>query len=191
LKDMRYRETQIIPGKNTFLHRCSVAVNMVLTEAEDPTVCVGCHYASLRACPRRQEAMRRGYLNSELCDRKQELTWRDRPEKICVDTVYDFSLRNCRRTLGVASYEKVTIYVESIYMKNRSKTAFVRRLIEIELHEMLHSVLDKFGFKWWRSEKRVKNATEKLLATLRPYMDDYWNMWYDSIPSPRSLAIGE
>jgi hypothetical protein len=160
---------------------------MVLTEAEDPIVCVGCHYASVRACPRRQEAMRRGYLSSDICHRKKEFTWRNRLEKIDVETKYEFSLRNCRRTLGVASYEKVTIYVESIYTKNRSKTAFVRRLMEIELHEMLHSVLDKLGFKWWRSEKRIKKGTEMLYEATRPYLDDYWSMWYDSVPGRKEL----
>jgi hypothetical protein len=131
--------------------------------------------------------MRRGYLNSDLCHRKKELLWRNRPEKIDVETKYEFSLRNCRRTLGVASYEKVTIYVESIYTKNRSKTAFVRRLIEIELHEMLHSVLDKLGFKWWRSEKHIKKGTEMLYEATRPYLDDYWGMWYDSVLGRKEL----
>ena len=160
---------------------------MVLTEAEDPIVCIGCQYGSVRACPRRQEAMRRGYIRSDQCHRKQEFVWRNRPEKIDVETRYDFSLRNCRRTLGVANYEKVTIYVESIYTKNRSKTAFVRRLIQIELHEMLHSVSDKLSFNWWRSEKRIKKGTEKLYEALRPYFDDYWNMWYELVPGRKEL----
>lgn len=109
--------------------------------------------------------------------------WRNRPEKVDAETKYDFSLRNCKRTLGVASYEKVTIYIESIYTKNSPKSNFIRRLLEIELHETLHSVLDKLGIKWWRSEKRIKIGTDMLYGAVRPYLDDYWNMWYDSVPS--------
>jgi hypothetical protein len=160
---------------------------MVLTEAGDPVVCIGCQYGSVRACPRRQEAMRRGHLSSDECNRKHELTWRNRPEKIDFETRYGFSLRNCRRTLGVANYEKVTVYVVSIYRKNRSKTSFVRRLIEIELHEMLHSVMDKLGFEWWRSEKRIKNGTARLYEALEPYLDGYWSMWYDMVPGRREM----
>ena len=131
--------------------------------------------------------MRRGLISSRQCARKRELIWRSRPEKINVHTKYNFCLRRCRRTLGVANYEKVTIYIASIYASNPSKRRFVRRLIEIEIHEMLHSVLDKLGIDWWRSEKRIKKGTDMLLESLRPYLDDYWGMWYQSIPPRRKL----
>jgi hypothetical protein len=156
---------------------------MVIIELEDPAICIGCEYGSVRACPMRQEAMHRGFISSYSCNRKEQLTWRNRPEKIEVETRYDFSLRNCRRTLGVANYEKVTIYVESIYIKNRSKSGFIRKLVEIELHEMLHSVLDKLGISWWRSEKRTKKGTDMLCKALQPYFADYVNMWNDMVPS--------
>jgi hypothetical protein len=162
-----------------------VAIKMMLVEPEDPVVCIGCQYGSVRACPRRQEAMRRGLISSQHCARKRELMWRSRPEKVDVETKYDFSLRNCRRILGVASYEKVRIYVAGIYAKNPSKQAFVRKLIELELHEMLHSVLDKLSIEWWRSEKRIKKGTDMLYGVLRPYLNDYWNMWYGSVPARR------
>jgi hypothetical protein len=113
--------------------------------------------------------------------------WRSRPEKVDVATRYDFSLRKCRRTLGVASYEKVRIYVESIYTENPTKRAFVLKLIEIELHEVLHSVLDKLGIEWWKSEKRIKKGTDMLLEASRPYLDDYWGMWYQTVPSKANL----
>jgi hypothetical protein len=111
--------------------------------------------------------------------------WRNRPEKVDVETKYDFSLRNCRRILGVASYEKVRIYVAGVYAKNPSKQVFVRKLIELELHEMLHSVLDKLSIEWWRSEKRIKKGTDMLYGVLRPYLDNYWDMWYGSVPARR------
>jgi hypothetical protein len=125
--------------------------------------------------------MRRGFLSSDHCHRKQQLIWRDRPEKADIETAYDFSLRNCRRTLGVASYEKVTVYIKSIYEKSSSKRTFIRKLIDIELHETLHSVLDKLGIKWWRSEKRIKKGTDMLHDALFPYFDDYWGMWWLSV----------
>jgi hypothetical protein len=160
---------------------------MVLIEPEDPPVCIGCQYSSIRACPRRQEAMRRGLISSQKCARKKELIWRSRPEKIDVETRYDFGLRNCRRTLGVASYEKVRIYVGSIYAHNPTKRAFVRMFIEIEVHEMLHAVLDKLSIDWWRSEKRVKKGTDMLLEALRPDLDQYWAMWYQTVPPTRRI----
>jgi hypothetical protein len=155
---------------------------MVPIEPEVPPVCIGCQYGSLRTCPRRQEAMRRGFISSQQCARKKELTWRSRPEKIDIETRYDYCLRNCRRTLGVANYEKARIYISSIYANNPTKRAFVRRLIEIELHEMLHSVLDKLSIDWWKSEKRIKKGTDLLLTAMRPYLDQYWGMWYQIIP---------
>jgi hypothetical protein len=158
---------------------------MALIEPEDPPVCIGCQYGSLRACPRRQEAMRRGLISSQQCARKKELVWRSRPEKIDVETRYDYCLRNCRRTLGVANYEKVRIYVASIYANNPTKRAFVGRLIDIEVHQMLHSVLDKLSVDWWRSEKRIKKGTDMLLEAMRPYLDQYWGMWHETVP-PRS-----
>jgi hypothetical protein len=166
-----------------FHNSVMVAIEMILNEPEDPIVCISCQYGSVRACPRRQEAMRRGFISSQRCARKQELTWRNRTEKIDVKTNYDFSLRNCRRTLGVASYEKVRIYIGSIYAKNSSKKMFVRKLIELELHEMLHSVLDKLSIAWWRSENRIKKCTDLLYEALCPYLDEYWGMWYCSVPS--------
>jgi hypothetical protein len=160
---------------------------VALIEPEDPPVCIGCKYPSLRACPRRQEAMRRGLISSKQCARKKELTWRSRPERIDVETRYDFCLRNCRRTLGVANYEKVRIYIASVYANNPMKREFVRRLIEIEFHEILHSVLDKLSVDWWKSEKRIRKCTDMLLEALRPYLDQYWEMWYATVPSKANL----
>jgi predicted ABC-class ATPase len=94
------------------------------------------------------------------------------------------------RTLGVASYERVRIYVGSIYAKNPTKRLFVRRLIEIESHEMLHSVLDKLSIVWWKSEKRIKKGTDMLLEASRPYMDEYWGMWYQTVPSKQTWKKG-